>query len=544
VAFIDPRSSQVDIIQAVGRAIRKSKDKESGTIILPVLIPTDADAEHALRDTAFKPIWAILNALKSHDEEFAIELSNLRIELGKRGIIEALPDRLIEDLPADIDSLLPGFAFRLSVAIIEQTTSNWDWWFGLLTTYISQYGNSLVPRDYKSGDHKLGQWVTSQRGIFNSQKMFPDRIKKLESLNGWTWSALDAIWEQNFLQLKSFAQNHGHSHPSQRTQLGAWCNTQRQSYKISHEFLTQSRINKLESIQGWAWFPHDANWEQMFEALRSFVETNGHCIPTKKLGAAKLSSWCEIQRNLYRNKGSSLNESRIERLESIPGWKWNPIEEAWENLFGELQKYFETYGNTTPPRNGEWKYLYNWIQSQRQNFRTRRSFLGAERIQRLESFPDWVWNTNDTAWEDMFQELVEFERLHGHCRPTQKGSSAALGSWVSTQRLRYKGKGKGNPLTSENITRLESIPGWMWVSNTRAPLMPRKDAAMWLETFRQLEIFIQENGISSVSRDLEINGRSIGLWITRQRYAKKTGKLSLERTELLEQLPGWTWSAR
>jgi predicted helicase len=69
VAFIDPRSSQVDIIQAVGRAIRKSENKEVGTIVLPVLIPTDSDAEHALEDTAFKPIWAILNALRSHEEE-------------------------------------------------------------------------------------------------------------------------------------------------------------------------------------------------------------------------------------------------------------------------------------------------------------------------------------------------------------------------------------------------------------------------------------------------------------------------------------------
>ena len=45
VAFIDPRRSEVDIVQAVGRAIRKSDDKTVGTIVIPVFIDTDTDPE-------------------------------------------------------------------------------------------------------------------------------------------------------------------------------------------------------------------------------------------------------------------------------------------------------------------------------------------------------------------------------------------------------------------------------------------------------------------------------------------------------------------
>jgi predicted helicase len=41
VAFIDPRRSEVDIVQAVGRAIRKTDDKTVGTVIIPVFIETD-----------------------------------------------------------------------------------------------------------------------------------------------------------------------------------------------------------------------------------------------------------------------------------------------------------------------------------------------------------------------------------------------------------------------------------------------------------------------------------------------------------------------
>jgi predicted helicase len=51
VAFIDPRRSEVDIVQAVGRAIRKSEDKTVGTIVIPVFIDTDADPEAVLDDS-------------------------------------------------------------------------------------------------------------------------------------------------------------------------------------------------------------------------------------------------------------------------------------------------------------------------------------------------------------------------------------------------------------------------------------------------------------------------------------------------------------
>ena len=74
VAFIDPRSSQIDIIQAVGRAIRLSTDKKAGTIILPVFIEDGVDAASSIEASNFKPIWYVLNALKAHDDVLSAEL--------------------------------------------------------------------------------------------------------------------------------------------------------------------------------------------------------------------------------------------------------------------------------------------------------------------------------------------------------------------------------------------------------------------------------------------------------------------------------------
>ena len=57
VAFINPRNSQVDIIQAVGRAIRLSEDKRCGYIILPVYLGQDGNLEEEIDYSNFRTIW-------------------------------------------------------------------------------------------------------------------------------------------------------------------------------------------------------------------------------------------------------------------------------------------------------------------------------------------------------------------------------------------------------------------------------------------------------------------------------------------------------
>ena len=83
VAFIDPRRSEVDIVQAVGRAIRLADEKTVGTIVIPVFIDTDEDPEIALDDSAFKPVWDVIKALRAHDEELGEQLDELRQWVGR-----------------------------------------------------------------------------------------------------------------------------------------------------------------------------------------------------------------------------------------------------------------------------------------------------------------------------------------------------------------------------------------------------------------------------------------------------------------------------
>ncbi|WP_375616499.1 DEAD/DEAH box helicase [Bartonella sp. AP58NXGY] len=78
IMFLHPRKSQVDVIQAVGRIMRRAKGKKRGYIILPVGVPAGISAEEALKyNKRYSVVWQVINALLSHDENFEITLNQM-----------------------------------------------------------------------------------------------------------------------------------------------------------------------------------------------------------------------------------------------------------------------------------------------------------------------------------------------------------------------------------------------------------------------------------------------------------------------------------
>ena len=82
VMFLSARNSQVDVVQSVGRVMRKSPGKNYGYIIIPVVVPSDIEADRALDDNErYKVVWSVLNALRAHDDRFNATIN--KIELNK-----------------------------------------------------------------------------------------------------------------------------------------------------------------------------------------------------------------------------------------------------------------------------------------------------------------------------------------------------------------------------------------------------------------------------------------------------------------------------
>lgn len=83
VMFLNPRNSIVDIIQSVGRVMRKTEGKQYGYIILPIGIPAGMEPEEALNDNKrYKIVWDVLQALRAHDDSFNNMIN--KIELNRK----------------------------------------------------------------------------------------------------------------------------------------------------------------------------------------------------------------------------------------------------------------------------------------------------------------------------------------------------------------------------------------------------------------------------------------------------------------------------
>lgn len=88
VIFTEARGSQVDIVQAVGRVMRKYEGKSSGYIILPVAITAGADINSTLKGTKYKVIWDVLNALRAHDDRFDVIVNQINLNQDRDSKIE------------------------------------------------------------------------------------------------------------------------------------------------------------------------------------------------------------------------------------------------------------------------------------------------------------------------------------------------------------------------------------------------------------------------------------------------------------------------
>ncbi len=82
IMFMHPRKSQIDVVQSVGRVMRRAEGKKLGYVILPVAIPPNTKPEEALNDNErYKVVWQILNALRAHDERLDARIN--QAELGE-----------------------------------------------------------------------------------------------------------------------------------------------------------------------------------------------------------------------------------------------------------------------------------------------------------------------------------------------------------------------------------------------------------------------------------------------------------------------------
>lgn len=417
VAFLSPKRSRIDIVQATGRAMRKNDatHKTHGYVLLPLFLEerTGESLEAAVARADFDEIWAVLQALQEHDEVLAETIAQIR---EARDIAGGFDDQAfrekVEIIAPEIslDTLRQSITTKLLDALIS-VRSTWESMFQALLLFKQRYGHYSVQWRH---DLDLAFWVIVQRESKQRGTLSVDKIRRLEAI-GFEWEPRDAEWEAKFELLVQFKQQHGHCNVPRKAardrELAMWCGRQRQRRR----WLTATQVQRLEQL-GFNLDP----WETMFVSLLQFKQLHGHCnVPFGSSETAMLGEWVSKQRSAKQQ--GILSEEKVRRLAEI-GFIWaGPSKPSAKVLSPAVHREV------------------NW-----------------------QAMLDEVVNIHpNIEWEAMFDALVRFKQQHGHCNvPIKFPENPKLSKWAERQRLVHELGG----LTEERQKRLEEL-GFEWSLN-------------------------------------------------------------------------------
>jgi superfamily II DNA or RNA helicase len=482
LAFIDPRSSEVDIVQAVGRVLRRSPSKTIGTVLLPVFLHS-SDDEATISGSAFAAVWSVLLALRAHDEELGEQLDALRRSIGRRAEGRlCLPGKIKLDFPVSVGS---DFMNAFTLRLIERTTRSWEFWMGLLEEYAKENGDTAVPVKEIYRGHPLGLWVSHQRMIYNNGARGSDGqirwarrgfltaagIHELEAMNGWSWNPADDLWEDRFQRVSQLDLRLGDQRYRDADGFAPflWIYRQRQEYHKGT--LEPDRVSRLEALDNWSWGSDRPSDKELVAWVAEYAARTGSFEMPRalKLRNTAIRAWLDETKKRIRE--GTADPSVSTALELLPGWSNDPIvaktgrpnQEKWLRTFQRLKLLEESGTNLAEmstlfvgPDGFQAGY---WVSSQRRKYRM--GLLSAERTSLLEGLPTWSWSKRDDAFAEGLRSLSRFVAREGHATPPHRyrdEDGFGLSSWIDKQRRKHRA-GKLQP---HQVQALEQVESWKW----------------------------------------------------------------------------------
>jgi superfamily II DNA or RNA helicase len=195
VAFLSPKRSLVDIVQATGRAMRLSPKtgKQVGYVLVPLYVEKarGESIEEAVLRSNFDEVWRVLQGLKEQDDLLAQIIAEMRIERGRTGGFD--DSRLRERL----DLLGPELSLdtlrrTITAACLDAIGEQWFERYGQLVAYQQQFGNCDMPAR-SDANQKLATWVVDQRVRKRDANLEPEKIELLNRI-GFNWNPRETNW--------------------------------------------------------------------------------------------------------------------------------------------------------------------------------------------------------------------------------------------------------------------------------------------------------------------------------------------------------------
>ncbi|MFD8708289.1 Helicase associated domain protein [Kitasatospora sp. NPDC059648] len=319
VGFADPKSSMIDIVQAVGRALRQSyRQGKVSWVIIPVYLPTPlvgdetaaadpaevkdageavkAEADTEIEASSFRMIWRVLRALAAHDARVVGRITELR-------------------------------AHRAQSA--------------LLTSEASKEGAAA---EAGTGEQPAAVVESPVEWLRIDARRHAARILQTVKLRAFSprameWQRMHAVAARSHLE-------HGHLDPTDKTRPGeliSWLDRQR--YLNGQGLPDAARVSELAAL-GMIWSKHAGAWERGPAYARAWAAHHGHlAIPaTEKLDGYAVGAWMHRQR-----KAENLGADQTAELDALDElWRLEP---DWNRSYRRPLAYLAAGGSLTGPAN-------------------------------------------------------------------------------------------------------------------------------------------------------------------------------------------------
>ncbi|MGJ7021253.1 hypothetical protein J2Z78_006813 [Streptomyces griseorubens] len=323
ICFADTRGSQVEIVQNIGRALRLNRDGSTkvARIIVPVFLEPGEDPQDMVASASFRPLVAVLQGLRSHDERLVEQLASRALTSGKRKVHLRRDEdgRIVgaggegdgedqeDDTQAAAEAALLHFSSPRDAATIAAflrtrvyRPESLVWLEGYQALLRWRKENEItglyaVPYDVeaKVGATKsfpLGRWVHQQRKALRAGEL-EERRKTLLDLPeaGMVWEPGEEAWENKLAALRSYHRATGHLAPRQDAVWGEgeamvpvgqhMANLRRKGAKNGlgkdPERAAVRAAQLTEIDQDWD-CPWPLNWQRHYRVLAELVDADGH----------------------------------------------------------------------------------------------------------------------------------------------------------------------------------------------------------------------------------------------------------------------------
>ncbi|MGW3108348.1 Helicase associated domain protein [Streptomyces sp. NPDC001100] len=269
--FAHPKTSSIDIIQSIGRALRQTPgDGKISTIVIPIYMAPGETLAEAVKKTAFHLIYRVLIDLDVYDEHTFHLVDHFRYPADPAGPQIAPP-------PERADEIIPV----LDLNDVMAPNRLWEAAFEIATDFHAHHGHLDVPSLHLHGRFHLGWWTGVQRSMRKNGLLLPERIAALDTLD-MIWEHPPHSIERKLLIARDYATRHGHLAPRwaehhQGLHLGRWLADRRK--EVTTRRLPYCYQRALNEIYPWWNAKGEAEWKRTYARAHAAARDNTLVFP-------------------------------------------------------------------------------------------------------------------------------------------------------------------------------------------------------------------------------------------------------------------------